>query len=130
MRLRWSILALLLTALTLAGCQSIRLPDLFSNDKNSPAGVQPTPTLEPFLEKAVKDLAKRTGAPASDISVTGVVGQEFSEAAFLCEGEKERISSDPAAETISGHTVLLEAGGRRYLYHSGDGEVRFCRELE
>ena len=127
---RSSMLALLLIALTLAGCQSIQLPDLFSSSKDAAAEVQPTPTLEPFLHKAVNDLAKRTGLKASAINVTGVIAQAFSEEAFRCETTKEQISGDSPQDVINGHTILLEAGGRRYLYHSDERRVIFCREVE
>ena len=130
MPLQRTILTLLLIALLLAGCQSLQLPNLFATGKNGPADLQPTPTLEPFLQTAVSDLAKRTGLRAGEITVTGVVAQAFSEEAFRCEGTKEQVSSDAAQETISGHTILLDAGGRQYVYHSGDGKVFFCREAD
>lgn len=122
------IVILLLIVLLLAGCQSLNLPDFLPMGKN--ASPNPQPTLEPFLQEAVKDLAKRSGVRANEITVTGVVDQDFTEAAFRCEGTKEQIANDPSEATISGQIILLEAGGRQYVYHSGNGEVFFCRAAD
>ena len=110
--------------------------------ENSPIDLTPSPvTTEPGLkervvqaqkemvESARKDLAQKLGISVEDVAVLSVIGQEYSLDAFYCRTTKGRIARDEPALVISGETILLQAGGRRYEYHANDPLVIYCRQL-
>jgi hypothetical protein len=75
------------------------------------------------------DLAQRLAVSVESITVTAVIGQEFSANAFYCRATKDRIAKDESSNQISGFSILLNASGRRYEYHAGGQRVTFCRQL-
>lgn len=81
------------------------------------------------VKSARQDLARKLGMAADDITVTTVIGEEFSTNAFYCRTAKERTARDDPPAVISGFTILLKAGGRRYEYHASGQTVIFCRPL-
>jgi hypothetical protein len=80
-------------------------------------------------EKAKADLANMLGIPTSEIAVVLVIGQEFTPDGFYCRTYKGRTSKEEPTVVISGETILLEARGSRYEYHTNDQTVTFCRKL-
>jgi hypothetical protein len=103
-------------------------------EDNETRMTQPT---EPFLhsgmkllvEKAKQDLSQRLGISVESVTVSAVIGQEFSTNAFYCRATKGRISKDESPTVISGLSILLRASGRRYEYHASDQMIIFCRAL-
>lgn len=81
------------------------------------------------IELARQDLAKRLGVSVESITVTAVIGQEFSTDAFYCHVTKERIAKNESLAVISGLSILLSASGRRYEYHASGETVIFCQPL-
>ena len=93
--------------------------------------VVPIPSgLEAQIEKARQDLAQKLGVAVEDVTVTAVIGQEFSANAFYCRKTTERIARDDSSILISGQSILLNASGRRYEYHANEQTVLFCRPLQ
>ena len=110
--------------------------------ENSPIDLTPSPgTTEPGLnervvqaqketgESARKDLAQKLGISVEDVAVLSVIGQEYSLDAFYCRTAKGRIAKEDPPQLISGETILLQAGGRRYEYHANEPLVIYCRRL-
>ena len=85
--------------------------------------------LESQIEKARQNLAQRLGVAVEDVTVTAVIGQEFSTNAFYCRKTTQRIARDDSSILISGHSILLNAAGSRYEYHASQQTVVFCRPL-
>jgi hypothetical protein len=81
------------------------------------------------LEKAKADLANKLGIPNSEIGVLLVIEQEFTPDGFYCRTNKGRTSTDEPTLMISGETILLEAQGSRFEYHTDGQAVTFCRKL-
>ncbi len=93
--------------------------------------VVPIPSgLEAQIEKARQDLAQKLGVAVEDVTVTAVIGQEFSANAFYCRKTTERIARDDSSILISGQSILLNASGGRYEYHASEQTVVFCRPLQ
>ncbi len=78
---------------------------------------------------AKEDLARRLRVQIDSITVSAVIGQEFSTNAFYCRELKDRIARDDAPAAISGLSILLRVSGHGYEYHAGDGTVIFCWPL-
>jgi hypothetical protein len=78
---------------------------------------------------ASQDLARKLGIPVENITVTAVIGEEFTTVAFYCRETKDRIAKDDPPAVISGFSILLSASGRRYEYHASGQTVIFCRPL-
>ena len=81
------------------------------------------------VQSARQDLARKLGMAADDITVTAVIGEEFSTNAFYCRTAKERTARDDPPAVISGFTILMKASGRRYEYHASGQTVIFCRPV-
>jgi hypothetical protein len=81
------------------------------------------------VKLAKQDLAQRLGIPIEEITVSAVLGQEFSAQAFQCQIAKERIARDESPQIISGQAILLIVGGHQYEYHANGLQVIFCRIL-
>ncbi len=81
------------------------------------------------VKSASQDLAQKLGIPVNGITVSAIIGEEFSNIAFHCKATKARIAKDDPPAVISGFTILLEASGRRYEYHVSGQTVIFCRPL-
>jgi hypothetical protein len=149
MKTRWILLASLvfLALFSLAGCGpgTYRVSeDSGTNTSNqvpttSPALVKQlaqiqtlTPPGDQTIENvklASHELAQRLGIPVNDITVSAVIGEDFSTIAFYCKTTKDRIAKDDPPAVISGFTILLNASGRRYEYHASGQTVVFCRPL-
>ena len=82
------------------------------------------------VQRARLDLSHRLGIPIDEITVSTVLGQEFSAQAFQCQKVKERITRDENPAVIFGKAILLVAGGQKYLYHADGQQVIFCRVLK
>lgn len=81
------------------------------------------------IKQAKEDLTRRLGISADSIEVVVIIRQEFPANAFYCRTQKERIARDEAPTVISGETILLKVGERKYEYHASDQTVIFCRQL-
>ena len=81
------------------------------------------------VKSASRDLAQKLGISVNDITVSTIIGEEFSTIAFYCKTIKDRIAKDDPPAVISGFTILLNASGRRYEYHASGQTVVFCRPL-
>ena len=113
-----------------------KVPPYIPPESTSPGSTEMSPTITPTLlpggstenaARARQDLAQRLGMSAEDITVSAVIGQEFTADAFYCRSSKDRIARDAPPESISGFVILLRAADRRYEYHASDREVIFCR---
>lgn len=85
-------------------------------------GAQPTaqPTI---LELAVTDLAGRLGITPSAITVRQVIEVEWPDASLGCPQPGMMY-----AQVITpGQRIVLQASGRTYEYHAGQGHVILCR---
>jgi hypothetical protein len=82
------------------------------------------------VKLAKQDLAQRLGISIEEITVSAVLGQEFSAQAFQCQIAKERITRDESPQIISGQAILLIVGGHQYEYHANGLQVIFCRKLK
>jgi hypothetical protein len=82
------------------------------------------------IARAKLDLAQRLGVSVETITVSLVIGGEFSNEAFYCQAAKERTARDVSPVVIMGQRILLTAGGRKYEYHASDQQVIFCRQLK
>jgi hypothetical protein len=78
---------------------------------------------------AVADLAARLDTVPEDIEIVAVIQSEYSQQAFYCRVDKERVQKEAATQVIYGETILLRAGARAYEYHASDQAVVFCRQL-
>jgi hypothetical protein len=96
-----------------------------------PQQVRPVPGSGPteMVDLARADLAQRLGVSLETISVSAVLGQEFSPDAFSCQTTKERAAREESPAVVVGTVILLDAAGRRYEYHASDQTVIFCRKL-
>jgi hypothetical protein len=102
--------------------------------ENNPDAVVPTQgttngELPQSINLAKQDLARRLKVPVDSITVTAVIGQEFSTAAFQCKASKERIAKDDPLAEITGFSILLSVSGRGYEYHASGSTVLFCQPL-
>ena len=88
------------------------------------------PLTYPIVEQAKLDLARRFGVSIDAITVSLVIGQEFSNEAFYCQATKERAARDVSPVVITGQTILLSTGGLKYEYHASGQQVIFCRQLK
>ena len=98
--------------------------------------MQPTTPSSPLADAAAErssrarqDLASRLGLSAEDITISAVLGQEFTAEAFYCSSSKDRIARDEPQASISGFIILLKVREYRYEYHASGDEVIFCRPL-
>ena len=48
----------------------------------------------------------------ADITVTAIIGEEFSTNAFYCRATKDRIAKDDPPAVISGASILLSVSGQ------------------
>ncbi len=75
-------------------------------------------------QAALEDLAKRTGAPESEITIVSEQEATWPDACLGCGGEGEMC----AQVVTSGSRIVLLARGVGYEYHvSRAGHVRLCR---
>ena len=81
------------------------------------------------VELARQDLAQRLRVSVDSITVTAVIGQEFSTDAFHCRTTKERIAKEEFPQVVSGYSILLSVSGRMYEYHASGQTVIFCQPL-
>jgi hypothetical protein len=102
-------------------------------ENNEMHGTQMMPAFGDAISENVKlakqDLAKKLGIAVDGITVSAVIGQEFSEDAFECRTTKERIGKEDPPALISGFSILLSTSGQRYEYHASGQSVIFCRVL-
>ena len=103
------------------------------NKSETVSGIQEQPPVGDEATESVdlarQDLAQRLGIPVDGITVTAVVGQEFSKETFNCQTSKERIAKEESPQVISGLSILLSVSGDRYEYHASGQTVSFCRSL-
>lgn len=94
-------------------------------------GTQPLPGDESTesVRLAKEDLARRLGVSVNSITVSAVIGQEFSTDAFFCRTSKERIAKEGSWQVVSGQSIHLSVLERRYEYHAAGPTVIFCRPL-
>jgi hypothetical protein len=92
-----------------------------------PTGPSVPSGMEAQVETARHDLAQMLKIPVESVTVSAVIGQEFSPQAFQCGKTTERIAKDPPPESISGFSILLMVKGKRYEYHASEKTVVFCR---
>jgi len=85
--------------------------------------------LTEIVELAKVDLAHRLGVPVDGVAVVAVVRQEFTTDAFYCQVTKGRVARDEPPALVSGESIVLSAGGRKYEYHAHDQTVIYCRRL-
>jgi hypothetical protein len=136
------LIPLVLCASTLAGCSPGAAaaqagPGSLETRPGSltapaPTLVQPPQPDDPAgrsARLAQADLARRLQVPLESVSITHVIGQEFSSRAFTCRASKDRIARDDAPATLVGFSILLEVSGRRYEYHASGQTLVFCRAL-
>jgi hypothetical protein len=90
-----------------------------------PVGEAPTET----IQLARQDLAHKLGVPPEGISITSIIGEQFTADAFYCRTTKDRIAREDPPAFISGFTILLSVSGQRYEYHASGQTVVFCRRL-
>jgi hypothetical protein len=147
MKIRWLLPAglIFLIQVSLVNCRPVAVP-IPVDTGTSPSTESPTPNptimteparpavLLPFGEEpsesvnlAKQDLVRRLGVALADITVTAIIGQEFSTNAFYCRSTKDRIAKDDPPAVISGSSILLSVSGRRYEYHASGQSVIFCR---
>ena len=81
------------------------------------------------IKLAEQDLVQRLGVSLVGITVTAVIGQEFSTTAFYCRATKDRIARDDSPSAMSGFSILLSVSGQLYEYHASGQTVIFCRPL-
>jgi hypothetical protein len=96
---------------------------------SAPISLPLEPALQQVITQARKDLARRLGVPVDSVTVSAVIGQEFSADAFYCRTSKDRISKDESPQVMSGQSILLSASAHRYEYHASGQIVIFCRPL-
>jgi hypothetical protein len=76
------------------------------------------------VDLAKSDLSKRTGVPVAKISVVSSEAVEWPNSALGCP--------EPGmvyAQVITpGRKVVLNAGGKTYEYHTGDGRAVTCQK--
>jgi hypothetical protein len=149
MKTHWILLAssVFLALFSLAGCGLGAYP--VPGDTGNDLSTQPPPTSPAHLaqlsqpqtltppgdqsienvKSASRDLAQKLGISVNDITISTIIGEEFSTIAFYCKTTKDRIAKDDPPAVISGFTILLNASGRRYEYHASGQTVVFCRPL-
>ncbi len=91
-----------------------------------PLSTPSDPVLQSLVEKARNDLAKRLSVAAADIEITGASRVDWPDASLGCP--------KPGVMYIQvvtpGFQIMLETGGKQYLYHTDDRErVVFCPSL-
>ncbi len=101
------------------------LPALPIKGTPPPKGIPPG--VGTAIELAKRDLAKRLGMPTNEIGIVSVEAVEWPDASLGCP--------EPGmmyAQVITpGYRITLEAGGKRYEYHSDWGKrVVLCAEEE
>ena len=74
------------------------------------------------VARATEDLSRRLGVPQSDVRVVSVEGREWSDASLGCP--------EPGVAYIQvitpGYLIILEAGGKRYEYHTAKSRAVLC----
>ena len=102
-------------------------------EKNNMNGTQVQPPFGEAITENVKsakqDLARRLGMAVDGITVSAVIGQEFTRDGFDCRTTKGRTGKEDPPALISGFSILLSTSGRRYEYHASGQTVIFCRPL-
>jgi hypothetical protein len=101
--------------------------DLSVMATSQPNGPAVPSGLDAQILQARQDLAQKLKIPVESVTVSSVIGQEFTAAAFQCGKATERIAKDPPPESITGFSILLKALGHRYEYHATEKVVVFCR---
>jgi hypothetical protein len=97
--------ALFVACVLIAGCGSSE-----ENDDSGNAGETP---LDPFAA-ATQDLSQRTGVPVEEITVVSVESTNWPDA---CLG-LARMDEVCAQVITPGNRVVLEAGGKQYVYRT------------
>jgi hypothetical protein len=149
MKTRWILPASLifLIQVSLVNCSPVAVPAPVDTS-TSPSTQSPTPNPTimteptrpevqvPFGEELIEsvrlakqDLVRRLGVSLVDITVTVIIGEEFSINAFYCRSTKDRIAKDDPPAVISGSSILLSVSGHRYEYHASGQTVIFCRPI-
>ena len=82
-----------------------------------------------IVELAKEDLAHRLGVPVDSVAVVAVVRQEFTTDAFYCQTTKGRVARNEFPALVSGESIVLSAGGRKYEYHARGRTVIYCQRL-
>jgi hypothetical protein len=82
-----------------------------------------------IAELAKEDLAYRLGVAIGSVAVVAVVRQEFTTDAFYCQATKGRVARDESSALVSGESIVLSAGDRKYEYHARGQTVVYCRWL-
>jgi len=85
--------------------------------------LQPTVSRAETARLVVEDLARRLGLPASQVRVVHASDRTWPDATLGC-GDRRSVR-EPAP--VPGFRFTLEAGARRYIYHSDrSGRFRRC----
>jgi hypothetical protein len=74
-------------------------------------------------KSAVDDLSKRTGIPPADIKVVSVEAVDWPDTSIGCP-EPGRMY---AQVLVPGYRIILEAGGKTYVYHSAGAGASLCQ---
>ena len=81
------------------------------------------------VELARGDLAHRLGIATGSVAVIAVVRLEFTTDAFYCQVTKGRVARDESPALVSGESIILSVGDRKYEYHARGETVIYCRRL-
>ena len=83
------------------------------------------PGLQPYIDIAVADLAKRLSIDEARISVTSATLQEWSDSALGCPQPDQQY----AQVSTDGSLIVLTADSKTYRYHAGGSRAPFLCEL-
>jgi len=129
----WQILAILAVILTLivAGCGPTPTTETMSPvgtpaASPSPASFEVPDGAEETIAAVKEDLAGRLGISPDEILVVSVEAVDWPDASLGCPEP----GMSYAQVVTPGYLIALEAGGERYEYHTGDGNVVLCQEPE
>jgi hypothetical protein len=77
---------------------------------------------EEVVAEVRQDLAEQLDVAPGDIEVVDAQPAEWSDSSLGCPREGQTY----AQAIVPGHRVILQAGGKRYAYHTGDGNWILC----
>ena len=82
------------------------------------------PGLQPYIDIAVADLAKRLSIDATDVGVTSATLEVWSDSSLGCPQPDQQYAQ---VET-DGSLIVLTANGKTYRYHAGGSRTPFLCE--
>lgn len=95
-----------------------------STPVRTPDATPPPDEAQAAADAAQQDLAARLEVPADQIRLVSVEAVEWPDTSLGCPEP----GMNYAQVIVPGYLIVLEAGGKQYEYHTGDGNIILCQD--